>query len=198
MKATKKAKLFALKNLKRERLEKKKKLKGFTLVELIVVIAIIGVLAIVLIPNMMSYIAKAKLATANDTAAKVAEQANLVAADLEVRGKQCSGTYYASAESIKAEGEDKDSFAYQIHQALPEFDWNAKLLIHFGSNNQVDCVVYAANGTTNRVGTYPTQTTIDDIDGVTFDDFKDGKHAMKSESGLATDDAYPGDAKPAE
>ncbi len=41
-----------------------KKLKGFTLVELIVVIAIVGVLAAMIVPNMISYVRKAKCTAA--------------------------------------------------------------------------------------------------------------------------------------
>lgn len=42
--------------------------KGFTLVELVVVIAIVGVLAAILVPNMLTYIKKAQLKSANTNA----------------------------------------------------------------------------------------------------------------------------------
>lgn len=47
-------------------MEKRK--KGFTLIELLVVIAIIGALAAILVPVMMGYVRKSRVAAANDNA----------------------------------------------------------------------------------------------------------------------------------
>lgn len=161
MKKTNKIKNYSLKNA---RIGKKKKVKGFTLVELIVVIAIIGVLAIVLIPNMLNYVKKARLTTANDAASKIGEQANLIAAEMEMDGKTLTGTYYTAEFTLSGDATTKDLFATKLSDAVPDLKKGSpKVTITFDSTGQVSNVVYRESATAAYIGAYPTAVTIEEI-----------------------------------
>lgn len=60
--------------------------KAFTLIELIVVIAIIGVLAVILVPSMIGYVTKSRLATANANAKLAYENTATYCTECELEG----------------------------------------------------------------------------------------------------------------
>ncbi len=162
MKTNKKFKNYSLKAAKIAK--KKKSVKGFTLVELIIVIAIIGILAVVLVPNMLNNVKKSRLATANDSAAKIAEQANIIAAELEMEGMTLAGTYTADVtlsggSGLGAETETVSAFTDALNKAVPGLDANLDLQITFNDIGQVDFIVYHEDGS-SYVGAYPDLVTM--------------------------------------
>lgn len=147
-----------------------KKIMGFTLVELIVVMAIIAVLAVILIPNMLGRVRDSRITTANDKAAKIAEQAVIIATDLETADIYLvtGNTYTAEGQTVSYSSAKDDPFLSKLVEALPEIV-DKKFYVQFDARGSVIKAVYADDGETHYVGQYPNQTTIENYNDLTFD-----------------------------
>ncbi|MBQ8928201.1 MAG: type II secretion system protein [Oscillospiraceae bacterium] len=139
--------------------------KGFTLVELIVVIAVIGVLAGILVPTMMGYVKKAKIANANSAAKSLYNATMSALREADVSRPVPDGIFADSeAESNYPSTYDGDTLRDAVYRYAKDLRGTRWAILV-----EEDCVsstMYMKTASENFLGTFPTQMK-DSISGTT-------------------------------
>lgn len=156
---------------------KKRTVKGFTLVELIVVIAIIGVLAAILVPNMMGYVKKSRLSTANSNAKIAYEAVSSYAADQETLGQAVNHDGGFSCvdsgifNTVVVSATSGNSIEEVVKEALSDNGNGAGYVYCKVDASKVDFVQWAKNADDKIIGQYPNPPAAladDGTSGVSF------------------------------
>lgn len=105
------------------KLQAMKARKGFTLVELIVVIAIIGVLAAILVPTMLGMVTRARVQSANSTAASIQKLLNVFMTENDGRGDGMGSEPTVLKITIKSSGSNPAVWTSTAAAANSFRDW---------------------------------------------------------------------------
>ena len=135
---------------------KTRKMKGFTLVELIVVIAIIGVLAAILVPSMLGYVKKSKVAAANSNAKSLYNACATALTDMDAAGNTSvntgSCTYGTNTSTT-----DMDTLIKKYFNSVDSFTGTGQFAAYEVSTGK-DAILGAAICDGKYVGTNPKAT----------------------------------------
>ena len=132
---------------------KTRKMKGFTLVELIVVIAIIGVLAAILVPSMLGYVKKSKVAAANSNAKSLYNACDTALTDMDTAGN----TNVTPGNNTYAGTSDMDKLVKKYFNSVDSFKTSPKFAAYEVSTGK-DAILGAAICDGKYVGTNPKAT----------------------------------------
>lgn len=163
------------------------KKRGFTLIELIVVLAIIGILCAILVPCTFGYIRKAKVTSANSSAAEVIKTANVMLSESVEQIVLEDGSYALNCTAEQATGGSFLDIEQDVEKYILSYD-ETMTRYPFALQIYGGVAVVAATKNGKYFGTYPAflshknynselgdNPTLGSVLDVAFDHYKEKK-----------------------